>query len=159
MFLPYLSGERTPHNRSDLSGVFHGLTHDHDAAALAWSVIEGVCFGLLDGLRCLALPAAPILNLVGGGSRSELWSRLLADTLGLPLGAAADGHAAAAVGAARLGALASGASLDEVLAVGPQAGPRHWIEPDRADAAARSDRYAQFQALFGAVAPLGRAIR
>ena len=107
LFLPYLGGERTPHNDARARALFQGLGHEHDAAALAWSVIEGVSFGLRDGLSCMpeALRArVGVLDLVGGGARSELWAQLLADVLEIPLRVRADAAGGAAVGAARLGA-------------------------------------------------------
>src|SRR5262249_43205826 len=84
VFLPYLAGERTPLNNPHPQGAFFGLTHAHGAAALAHSVIEGVSLGLLDGFNALdpALRArVRQLDLVGGGSRSAYWARLLAAAL------------------------------------------------------------------------------
>jgi xylulokinase len=110
LFLPYLSGERTPHNDAHVRGSFHGLDTGHSRAALTWAVLEGVAFGLADGLDALrAAGGAPqTLGLVGGGARSALWAQLLADALQSPVEQLEGAQAAAALGAARLGALALG---------------------------------------------------
>ncbi|HEX4234339.1 MAG TPA: xylulokinase, partial [Caldimonas sp.] len=70
LFLPYLGGERTPHHDADAKGVLFGLAHEHDAAAIAYAVVEGVSFGLLDGWHALAPPPGAVdsLMLVGGGA-------------------------------------------------------------------------------------------
>src|SRR2546428_1105873 len=110
IFLPYLSGERTPHNDPAALGVFFGLTHGTDRRALVYSAIEGVSFGLADGLDALASAGtrAGTLSLVGGGSRSALWAQLLADVLQTSLRVHAGSEAGGALGAARLGPLAAG---------------------------------------------------
>src|SRR3989344_5648456 len=118
LFLPYLSGERTPHNNAAATGVFMGLRAEHEAADLAYAVMEGVGFGLLDGLNAMRAAGpgkgsdtgrsdAP-LALVGGGARSSPWAQLLASALGTPLQRPQGAHAAAALGAARLAAMACG---------------------------------------------------
>ncbi len=121
IFLPYLSGERTPHNNAQVRGSWHGLTHDTDAATLAYSVIEGVSFGLCDGLAALQAAGceATQLSLVGGGSRSVFWAQLLASSLDVNIithgGAAVGG----ALGAARLAWLADGGNLSQVCIAPP----------------------------------------
>ena len=82
LFLPYLAGERTPHNDAQAQGVLFGLTHEHGAAALGYAVIEGVSFGLLDGWHTLdesTRQLARSLDLVGGGARSAYWAPLARD--------------------------------------------------------------------------------
>lgn len=76
IFLPYLSGERTPHNNPQASGVFIGLRAEHTAADLGYAVMEGVSFGLMDGLRAMghSAPSATPPALVGGGARSDAWA-------------------------------------------------------------------------------------
>ncbi|KRD49099.1 xylulose kinase [Acidovorax sp. Root275] len=161
LFLPYLSGERTPHNNAAATGVFMGLRAEHDATDLAYAVMEGVGFGLLDGLN--AMRAAGVgqgsvvavaghgdaaLALVGGGARSNPWAQLLASALDCPLQRPQGAHAAAALGAARLAAMACGG--DEA----------HWCQPLPADAtfspqpaqqALLAERYARFVALYPAL--------
>lgn len=103
-FLPYLSGERTPHNDANASGLFWGLTHQHGPEALAMAVLEGVSFGLADGMA--ALHASGItpdsVTLIGGGARSHLWRQLLADITGMTLDYRTGGDIGPALGAARL---------------------------------------------------------
>ena len=88
LFLPYLSGERSPHNDPLAQGALVGLTHAHGAAAVAYAVVEGVSFGLLDGYRSFGPPhagATRALSLVGGGARSAFWAQMLSTLLDVPL--------------------------------------------------------------------------
>src|SRR5262249_12178600 len=80
IFLPYLNGERTPHNNANAKGVFFGLTTSTDAAALAYSVMEGVAFSLADGHAALAAAGTPVRRAfaLGGGSNSAFWLELVA---------------------------------------------------------------------------------
>jgi xylulokinase len=122
IFLPYLCGERTPHNNAHAQAVLFGLTSTHCRSDLAYAVIEGVCFGLLDGFNTLSLQTTGdvvALSAVGGGSRSAVWMQLLADTLGVALTTHEASTAAAALGAARLGWLACGGNEAEVCIVPP----------------------------------------
>jgi xylulokinase len=155
IFLPYLSGERTPHNDPAAQGVFFGLTHGTDRAALVYSVIEGVAFGLADGLDALraAGTRAGTLSLVGGGSRSAYWAQLIADLLEVRLETHSGGETGAALGAARLGQLACGASEAAVCGRPPVA---RTFEPAAAGRALLVDRLARFRKLYRAVAPVFR---
>ncbi|PTT77945.1 xylulokinase, partial [Pelomonas sp. HMWF004] len=116
LFLPYLSGERTPHNNAQAQGVFFGLTHEHDAATLGYAVLEGVGFGLLDGWQALQQGGgtADSLWLVGGGARSDWWAQLLASLLNVRLVNGVGAEAGGALGAARLAALACGGTVAQV---------------------------------------------
>lgn len=116
IFLPYLSGERTPHNDPHAKGVFYGLTLNHQRAHMAYAVIEGVAFGMRDGLLALADSGTQVreLSLVGGGAKSDLWAQLLADVLNVTIHKRAGGDVGGAVGAARLGALASEQPMAQV---------------------------------------------
>ena len=147
LFLPYLSGERTPHNDANAQGVLFGLTHEHDAAAIGYAVIEGVSFGLMDGWASLQAPpgAVAALALVGGGARSELWAQLLASALGVTMRIHAGGEAGGALGAARLAWLADGGAEDDVCRV---AAVVREFEPDPAQAGLLAPRYARFRALY-----------
>ena len=153
LFLPYLNGERTPHNHPGAQGVFFGLTNEHGAAHLAWSVIEGVGFGLLDGWHSLGVMPGEVtqLSLVGGGARSPLWAQLLASLLGVPLVTRQGGEAGGALGAARLAWLADGGRLDEVCLAPPVA---TLFRPDPAVAAALAPRAERLRALYRAVRDL-----
>lgn len=116
IFLPYLSGERTPHNDPRAQGVLFGVTHDTDRAALGYAVAEGVAFGLADGLHALAMTGQAMgsLALVGGGARSDFWAQLIATILDVPIRTPAGAQTAAALGAARLAQLACGRAPTEV---------------------------------------------
>ncbi|WP_035053843.1 xylulokinase [Andreprevotia chitinilytica] len=117
-FLPYLSGERTPHNNPAAKGVFFGLTAATTPADLANATLEGVGLGLLDGIQALeATGVQPDeITLIGGGSRSSYWAQMLADIAGRPLTRRAGGEVGPALGAARLAWLAvePGATLSDV---------------------------------------------
>jgi D-xylulose kinase len=107
-FLPYLSGERTPHNNPQAKGVFFGLTHQHGPAELARAVLEGVGFALADGMdvvhECGVAPKS--VTLIGGGARSAYWRQMLADISGKQLDYRTGGDVGPALGAARLAQLA-----------------------------------------------------
>ena len=107
IFLPYLTGERTPHNNPIAKGVFFGLTGEVGGAELVRSTLEGVAFGLRDGLDAMSEKPAE-LSVIGGGSRSEFWAQILADTLAVPLTYRDGAHVGPANGAARLARLAVG---------------------------------------------------
>lgn len=106
-FLPYLSGERTPHNDPKATGAFWGLTHDHGPAELARAVLEGVSFGLADGMDVLHETGLrpDSITLIGGGARSAFWRQLLADVSGQTLDYRTGGDVGPALGAARLAQL------------------------------------------------------
>jgi xylulokinase len=116
IFLPYLSGERTPHNDPAAQGVLFGLTHEHGIADIGYAVVEGVSFGLLDGWHALGAAPGSVqgLAVVGGGARSDYWKQLLADVVGVPMRSIEGGAAGAALGAARLGWLADGGEEHDV---------------------------------------------
>jgi xylulokinase len=130
IFLPYLSGERTPHNDPDATGVFFGLRHGHDRAALGYAVAEGVAFALADGLAALLKAGSDPeeLVLLGGGARSAWWASLLASVLRRSLRRMPDHSHGAALGAARLGWLAAGQATVEQVCTPARSDDR--IEPD-----------------------------
>jgi xylulokinase len=153
IFLPYLSGERTPHNDPLAKGAFIGLSHSHGAADLAYAVIEGVGFGLRDGLAALGSAAKPPpeLTLVGGGARSLFWNQLLADILQIPLVLAEGSSAGAALGAARLAWLATGGSVEDVCR-SPAVIGRCIPQPARTTQLLA--RYERFRVAYPALRPL-----
>jgi xylulokinase len=117
LFLPYLSGERTPHNDPRAQGVFFGLTHGTTRADLGRAVIEGVAFGFADGLQALrdAGGSPREITVIGGGSRSALWTRILASVLGETLLVRERADQGPAFGAARLARIAvTGESIERV---------------------------------------------
>ena len=117
-FLPYLSGERTPHNDVRIRGAFVGMEHQSNQATLTQAVLEGVSFAIRDNLEALRSAGTQLQSVVavGGGSRSKFWLQTLANTLNLPVELPKDGDFGAAFGAARLAQLAaSGASPADLL--------------------------------------------
>lgn len=147
VFLPYLSGERSPHNDAHAKGVLFGLGAGHGSNDLAYAVVEGVCLGLRDGLDTLATPSGPLV-MTGGGARSDWWSQLLADVLAVPLVSVTGGETGGALGAARLGWLANGGTEAQVCPA-PQI-LRHF-EPHAEHRALLDDRHARFRALYPAL--------
>lgn len=107
LFLPYLSGERTPHNDPDARGVFFGLTPETTRAELGRAVLEGVAYSFADAQKVLLKGGAIIgrTAVIGGGSRSQLWCEILATVLARPLDYLADGEYGPAFGASRLARL------------------------------------------------------
>ncbi|GKX60135.1 xylulokinase [Leminorella grimontii] len=112
-FLPYLSGERTPHNNPNAKGAFWGLTHEHGPADLGRAVLEGVSFALADGMDVLhATGLKPeSVTLIGGGARSPYWRQMLADVSGQALEYRTGGDVGPALGAARLAQIAVNPSM------------------------------------------------
>jgi xylulokinase len=150
IFLPYLSGERTPHNDPGATGLFAGFTAGHGAEALLFSVMEGVAFSFADGVDVLreadAAPITPLL--VGGGARSGFWGQMIADVTGLEIDVAAGAEAGAALGAARLGMLAAKVGEERAICARPET-QRRFI-PDAARAALHAPRLQRYRALYKA---------
>jgi xylulokinase len=150
IFLPYLSGERTPHNDAEATGMFVGLRAEHGADALVFAVIEGVAFSFADGVDVLdsagARPIRPLL--VGGGARSQFWGQMIADVTGLTIDLASGAEAGAALGAARLGMLAAGAGSVEAVCARPPIEREFKPDPNRAHA--HATRLRRYRALYRA---------
>ncbi|HVO08001.1 MAG TPA: xylulokinase [Burkholderiaceae bacterium] len=121
IFLPYLSGERTPHNDPHAKGVLFGLTHESDAAAIGQAVLEGVAFALRDGLDALLASGSTIgeITVIGGGARSTYWGKVLSAVLGRPLTYRDGGTVGPAFGAARLARLGVDQGAIEDVCVRP----------------------------------------
>jgi xylulokinase len=116
LFLPYLTGERTPHPDPNARGAFVGLTLRHGKAHLARAVMEGVAFGLRDSLEILKSMNVSIGNVraSGGGARSDAWRQIQADVFGFPLSTIGIDEGPA-LGAALLAGVGTGvyASIEE----------------------------------------------
>ena len=159
IFLPYLSGERTPHNDPAASGVFFGLTHDADRAGLARAVLEGVAFAFADGQDALLSAGAEIssLSVVGGGARSLLWGRVLASALGRTLHYHPGGELGPAFGAARLARLADTGEDPSAVCAPPEV--TETVEPVPALVDAYRERIAIYRSLYGLLKPEFRRLR
>ncbi|WP_028671093.1 xylulokinase [Saccharospirillum impatiens] len=108
LFLPYLSGERTPHNNPLLSAQFFGLNTRTRRVDMTRAILEGVAFSMADGERALISAGTPLndISLIGGGARSALWRQLIADVLQRTLHFREGGEVGPGLGAARLARLA-----------------------------------------------------
>jgi xylulokinase len=155
LFLPYLVGERTPHADPDARGAFVGLGIRHDRGALVRAVLEGVAFGLRDSLDLIAeLGGRPELGRIsGGGARSDLWTRIIASVLELPLDRVSVDEGAA-FGAAILGGVAAGAWPDVHAGVRATVRPRDRIEPVQGWVDVYAEQRERFTALYPALRPL-----
>lgn len=148
LFLPYLSGERTPHNDPNATGVFVGLEPDTDRAALGRAVLEGVAFAFADAEQVLVEAGSPIdrVSVIGGGARSALWGRILASVLDRPLVYRRGGEVGPALGAARLARLAlSGEPASEVCAELPE---DFVAEPEPGLRAVYTERLPRFRSIY-----------
>jgi xylulokinase len=118
LFLPYLSGERTPHNDADIRGSFLGLGVGTGVTDLTQAVLEGVAFGLRDSLEAFEANGTSLSRLlaIGGGAKSTYWLKLIATALNVTLERPQGGEFGAAMGAARLAVMAhTGAVSEDVL--------------------------------------------
>jgi xylulokinase len=149
LFLPYLSGERTPHADPHARAAFTGLGLEHGRPALTRAVLEGVAYGLRDSLELLRQLGvrAESGRVSGGGARSRLWLQIVASTLGIPLELTA-AEEGAAFGAALLGAVAAGAFSDVHEAVDECVRPRERFEPDAGWVRKYEAGYPRFRALY-----------
>jgi xylulokinase len=149
VFLPYLAGERTPHADPDARGSFTGLTLRHDRGALVRAVLEGVALGLRDCLDVLPVSAAPpaVGHVSGGGARSDLWLRIVASVLALPLRRTVVDEGAA-FGAALLGGVAAGLWRDPAEAVAAAVRTHDEIEPEPAWVAAYAALRERYRSLY-----------
>jgi xylulokinase len=154
-FLPYLAGERTPHADPFARGAFAGLSLRHDRGALVRAVLEGVAFGLRDGLDLVASIAGPpaLGRVSGGGARSRLWLEILASVLELPL-QRTEVDEGASFGAALLGGVAAGVFADVHEAVAACVRPGEIIEPVPGWIAPYREALERFRALYPALRAL-----
>ncbi|WP_027183701.1 xylulokinase [Desulfovibrio inopinatus] len=150
--LPYLNGERTPHNNPLAKGVLFGLTPQTNALDLAQAAMEAVAYTLADGLRCLeeAGTAIPGVALVGGGAKSRIWAHIIAAVMKRPVTRFSGGETGPAFGAARLARMAhTGESVQTVCTAPPVL---DIVEPKLEHAEAYEERLAQFRRLYSALA-------
>ena len=151
IFLPYLTGERTPHNDPNAMGVFFGLTSATDRADMTRALLEGVAFAFADGQAALQAAGTEIgeTSVIGGGARSQFWGRILAAVLGRPLTYHAGGEVGPAFGAARLGRLA--ATGEDPTAVCTRPATERVVEPDPGLHATYQEKWQRFRGLYPAL--------
>lgn len=147
VFLPYLGGERTPHNDGTLRAGFAGLSHATSRPAMTQAVLEGVAFSLRDCLDALAASGTVVTeaDVIGGGSRSRTWLVIIAAALGIPLHRLAAGEQGGAFGAARLARMALTGEAAGAVCLPPDRAET--IAPDPALAAAYAPHLARYRAL------------
>lgn len=150
-FLPYLSGERTPHNDAVIRGAFTGLGSGTSRDDMVRAVLEGVAFGLRDSHEALKATGARLdrMMAIGGGARSRYWLRAIAAALDVTLCLPADGEFGAALGAARLAMVAAGAGSIETVMTAPDVMAH--IAPDDALRERFEEGYQAFRAAYPAI--------
>lgn len=153
LFLPYLSGERTPHNDPSARGVFFGMDQDTAPAEIAQSVLEGVAFGLADGFEALENAASvEAITVIGGGSRSHYWGTLIASIFGKDLVYREGSEVGPALGAARLAKLGvTHAPNAEVCAPGEV---KDRVRPDTTIRQSLLPRFERYRELYRRTADL-----
>jgi xylulokinase len=152
VFLPYLSGERTPYPDPDARGVFFGLSQRHGAADFCRAVMEGVVYSLRDTVEIFREHKLGIseVRAAGGGSASPLWLQMQADIFNTPVLVTNAGEAPAA-GAAMLAAVGAGAYADLGQAADDVVKIVRRHEPDSAKTAIYNDYYETYRALYPAL--------
>ncbi|SDR43098.1 xylulokinase [Rhizobiales bacterium GAS113] len=151
LFLPYLQGERTPHNDPKAKGVFFGMHLQTKATDLVLAVLEGVAFSVADAQAALnAAGADPQLpSVIGGGARNLFWMKILASVLDKPLALHQAGEKGPAFGAARLARLAhTGEPVPEICRAPPI---ERIVEPDPGLVAGYAERLPRFRSLYAAL--------
>ena len=151
LFLPYLGGERTPHNDANARGVFLGLSHNTDTTELTKAVLQGVAFAFHDCQNALSNAGTTLDSAyaIGGGSKSEYWLQLIASALSLPLHITDDGDYGAGLGAARLAMIAANAANPIDICTPPAI--TKTIEPDNDQLSSFSALHERYQQSYKAV--------
>lgn len=155
LFLPYLSGERTPHPDPHARGAFVGLTTSHDLRHLTRAVLEGVAFGLRDGLDLMVgagIPKPDSIRSSGGGTKSPLWRQILADVLEVELETTRS-EEGAAYGAAVLASVGAGLFSSAEAAVDVMVEVRPGVAPTD-DAVVYREIHRRYQDLYPALRPI-----
>jgi xylulokinase len=153
LFLPYLGGERTPHNDAAVRGAFLGLEHATDTAAAARAILEGVTFAIRDSRDALAATGTKITNLIaiGGGSKSDYWLAALATALNTPINVPVAGDFGGAFGAARLGMMAATGAGEEIA---HKPAIARTIQPEPSLVEAFDAGHARYQSAYAAIRSL-----
>ena len=153
LFLPYLGGERTPHNDAAIRGQFLHLDHASDTAAMTRAVLEGVAYAFADCRDALAATGTTLTRAlaIGGGAKSDQWLRILASTLNIPLDVPKDGDFGAALGAARLGMMAATGAGAEIATQPPLS---HEVAPDTTLTDAFREAHQNYKAAYAAIKAL-----
>lgn len=154
-YLPYLMGERSPHNDPAARGVFTGMSLDTTRSDMTQAVMEGVAFAIRDSVEIVRSLGIDIKasNLCGGGAKSPIWRKIFANVLNMEL-TVPDSEEGAGYGAAILAMVAAGeyANVLEACAAMPSGGTKY--APDAEIVALYDERYATYKAIYPALKPL-----
>ena len=156
LFLPYLSGERTPVGDAQVRGLIMGLGHETDHRMLTHAALDAVAFAFRDSLEALKDAGTKVkrVTAVGGGSRSDLWLQIIATVLGVPVDLPAAGDVGGAFGAARLGLIAAtGADFRKVLTAPKTA---RTIKPNAKAREAYEAQYRRYTQIYPAIKEIYR---
>jgi xylulokinase len=153
LFLPYLAGERTPHNDPHARGVFFGLSPDTQQTELAQAVLEGVAYSFADAKKALEQAGTPLTQagIIGGGSKSQFWTRIFASVLDISITRYQGSDKGPAFGAARLARLAVTGEAPEDICTAPSI--LETIESDQHLAELYHPRIESFRSLYRALKP------
>ena len=151
IFLPYLSGERTPHNNPDAKGVFFGMTGDTNRARLGQAILEGVAYSFADAQAAITAAGTTITQaaVIGGGAKSAFWMQILSNVLNIQLIRYAGADKGPAFGAARLARLAVTGEAPADVCVRPSI--LDITEPQKELVEAYRPKIAQFRRLYAAL--------
>jgi xylulokinase len=143
IFLPYLGGDRTPHNDGSVRASFGPLSHETSRARLTQAILEGVAFSFRDCFDALAASGTVITHadVIGGGSRSRIWTQIIASSLGIPLHRLAEGEYGGAFGAARLARMAATSETASSICTPPARAETILPDPALAEAYAAQQRH------------------
>jgi xylulokinase len=156
LMLPYLSGERTPVADAQVRGLIMGLGHESDHKTLTHAALDAVAFAFRDSLEALKDAGTEVkrVTAVGGGSKSELWLKIIATVLGVPVDLPAAGDVGGAFGAARLGLIAAtGADFRKVLTAPKTA---RTIKPEAKAREAYEEHYRRYAKIYPAIKEIYR---
>jgi xylulokinase len=156
LFLPYLSGERTPVGDSQVRGVLMGIGHETDRKIITHAVLDAVAFAFRDCLEALKDAGTNIerVRAVGGGTKSELWLKIIATVLGMPVDLPAAGEIGGAFGAARLGLIAAGRASFKEICTPPKTAKT--IMPESKAKAAYEAHYRRYTQIYPAIKEIYR---
>ena len=154
-FLPYLMGERSPHNNPDARGVFFGMSMDSTRADMTQAVLEGVAFGLRDSLEVARSLGIKIerTKICGGGAKSPLWKKIIANVMNLKVDVL-ENEEGPSMGGAMLAAVGCGAYPDVETIGKKMAHVVDTVEPEEELVAKYEERYQKFKELYPALRPL-----
>ena len=159
-FLPYLMGERSPHNNPNARGTFIGMTMDTSRADMTQAVLEGVAFALRDSFEVAKSLGIHIerTKICGGGAKSPLWKKIIANVMNIKVDVI-ESEEGPALGGAMLAAVACGEYATVEEAAAKLVKVIDTVDPDPELAAKYEERYQQFKEIYPACKPLFEIIK